>query len=440
MKNPGSHEVKNDDMRTETTSEASINGQFKVKVTYNKQSNHLNYLRTGQSVVVSISVGAGLNIQGMIDAIAPDFYNNELFPEDLAPSALAELKQQLLLRNTFSASITRDMSFDFCFAKPDGDFPWAHYYSRETSVETIDISTKNIFGPVKISSDNSDDTVEQKAIPLLLFDITVGGGYTKVTTDPVAEFTESNTLMQFFILDTHKYHVGEVNKITGEPVEAEEANFIRKDEQKRAEEKRIQKNRERRALEQFFINYANEIETNLDVEDGTESRYQSETRPEGTICREFFEIEKSINNNENYLKQVLFIYQNERRASTDAVHIESLSRTINEINLALRKNPQCKSNDLKGDLEKYNFGKARAEFATAVTGFKNNTSTFEHTLSCFKNLIRIHYPQWLDRRSNSKGLKPRPLAAVDDTQAKLQEQILQARASVTGMMMQYGLA
>jgi|GEM_PF-3375647 len=439
----GTDQLKTDKAQVKTSGEGSVNAQFKIKVTYSWLGAHLNKWRRGQLLQLHVIVGRGVNVQATIKAIEPDFKKH--LPEDLAQYALAKLKEKLLAETALSASVTRERTFDFTISKPDKfsedseGFDFSHLFSRKLQSEIIDLTGKI-------------------TVPVGSANIALGGGYLNVKTDPLplSEICEPNTVIQFFILCMHEYHVGGINKITG-VVEADSHwNVVEAEQEK--------------MLKQLFINFANEPSFEFDAL----FDFQPDKRPAGAISREIFEIEKAIHQNDNYLKQVRFIFETERRASADPATRVDLAKKIKALTVAI--NTHNKSNLLGRGLEEFNFRQARDNFKDAAWRYRNRenkkidssrednsiasgdsdinlgiedndmvsgtedndiNSEYKKALSCFKKLMFIDYPQWVDCRSNSPDLIPRPLTRMDNAEAMVVAQIQQAKVSLSGIHSQY---
>lgn len=460
-------ELKTDEVQLKASSEESANFQFKVNVMHSWLGGHLNKWRRGHLLQLNVTVGTGVNVQATIDAIAPDFKKH--LPADVAHYALAKLKEKLLTKIALSGSITSEIMFDFTLGKPDkfsensDGFEFSHLFSRKVESRIIDLTGK-------------------ATIPAGPAEINMGGGYLSVTTDPVPlfEIYQANTVIQLFMLGMHEYAVGGINKITGVVEKDSNWNLVKTEQEK--------------MLKQLFINFANEPDFIPDPS----FDFQPDKRPAGAISREIFEIEKAIHSNENYLRQVRFMFENERRASSDPARRFVLTKKIQALTTAI--NDHNKSNFLGRELEEFNFRIARDNFKRAARQFRdgadkidlsgenndiefgsehhdtdsnllsedndiefrsehNDTdsgirsegndiefdserndidSSYKNALSCFKKLMFVDYPNWFDARSNSPDLKPRPLAAIDDADAMVAAQIQLAKASLTGMMGQYG--
>lgn len=394
-------EVGTDNTKGNITLEGSIYGEFKVNLTYSYLSGHLNRMRRGDGVLLSVTLGKGINIEGMIEAVTPDF--NELMPPELSAYALAALKEKSLAAVSLTATVGTETSFDFYIGKPDRfsedseAFSYSHYYSRKTQSEIVDMSTSG-----------------KEAIPLVVCDLTFGGGRTTIKTNPTLEINEPNTLRQYFMLRTHQYHDGSMNKMTA--TSEADKDLI---------------NTEINSFKKIFKNFANEPHFKYDPQ----NQFQPDTRPVGPMSIELFEIEKAINRNDNYLNQLLFITQNERREATDAKVVADLTVKINQIKEAIDAGK--KSNNLDHHLAKYNFRLARDKFKIAAQKFRDNESeaNFNEALSCLHQLPFIAFADWFDSRSNSKDLKDRPLAPVDDVNATLTARFQQA--GLSGIMLKH---
>lgn len=396
----------NDDVNLNLSLSAGINAKFKLGLTYGYLSGHRNILRKGHSLQFSVTAGVGINVDATIKALTPDFTKH--LPADIAPYALAQLKEKLLYEIALTKSWTSEVTFDFYLAKPNKlseagkGFSLSHLLSRKSQTDIVDTTEKK-----RISS----------SLIGLPVDLVFGGGNLNIKTNPLEEFCESNTMLQYSILYNHAYDVGEIDKVTREVVKGSYVHVFEKQ------------------LDLFFKNLANEP----DVKDGV--------WPEGAISQEIAEFETAVNNNPNYLKQLLVNFETARRASTDPDMIHSLREKIVAVKQAINEHKTSNELDVDGVLKEYNFKRAREKLKKAATIFKdhqarNDIDTPLKRDKAVKRLRKLQHafnPHFSESKSNSTDLKPRPLATVDGTKAMLaaliqQNQLMQWRCEA-GLMM-----
>lgn len=368
---------------------AAIKPVFKAKVAYNAMG-HTNELRTAESLSISITLAGEIHIASAMGSLVPEIYKH--IPGQFSEFALAQVESGLhIIEPTGSFGLERTYTWNF--SKPD-------VYSDNSLLSLRQFSYRKTQSAITKSGGKLE-------IPLGPCDLVVGAEYIHNNTVPLEEECGDNTVFQLAIIYEHGVHIGTINKMTGEIEEGCEYDLYMKEQDK--------------SFEQLCINY------------GMELNHQKAS----SISRELNAIEAAIDKNTNFVKQLLLTYQQAYRAAKAASDQEAVRELL--IDISLIKTKQF-SHELTGELEKYNFTRAKQKFADAAQQFKLNSTSENKTTAwnCFNKLMLAYYPQWIERKTGSACYTPRPLPEVKDANLLAKERIQQAKLSAAAMTMPYG--
>lgn len=375
----------------------SVGGFFKTEsnASYNYLSGHRNILRKGHSLQFSASIGLGCNVDAIIQDVTPGFAS--LLPADIAQNALSELKLKLLQEVALSRSWTSERTIEIYLAKPNQlskngkGFSLRVLYTRASKTEIVDTTVKK-----KLAL----STYTAGFVP---FDLVGGGGSLNIDTEPTDEMTASSSILQSSIQYQHAYDVGEIDRVTGV---VQDDCYVREGECKPE-------------FSEFFDNLANDSDDENSI---------------GDINHELDEFEIAVNDNPNYIKQLLVNFQTARRATTDPDRIAMLTEKITAVRAMIKANEIATqiqtSNDLDGVLKEYNFKTVRKNLKDAA----NKSKGLDHAVDCYRKLQHAFSPHYLESKSNSPDLKPRRLTAL----STVAEWIEQAKIMSSAIMMPHG--
>jgi len=398
-------------------------GKLGLKISHRKQG-HTNIIRAGDYGDIDITIGGDIgNIRAIIVQVAPYLYEN-FTDQEFVQDTLNQLDDALNLLAP-SASFGLELTRKLRFAKPDKflkdaqDFSTSHYFGRTTFKQIVKIGAQSV------------------AIPLGVLDLVLGYEYITNSMDLIREDYRSNTTFYFLLLFMHEYNTGAINKVTGKIHPDSTWKTI------------IQ---QKKAFKLFFINYANNYKRWPDRLNGDD----------GDIAKEINAMVNVVKKNPMYLPQVLVNYENEYKviAATNQDGAENLAAKIKLIKQAIKDETSLE--DLPEELNEINITYAKARLVNATKAYRDavvgmedkveKNKKFVLAMQCYENFMHNFNPHWLERKTNSELIKPRPLALVEKTKVNLtakedskamlaerkQHALQLLMCAPMGMMLQYG--